>query len=208
MKGKITTGCARRYPALFLRCRAPDASLPTHALSAVSLLPVEFDDHFQETRVHHSLQTVCASDVRYYLFCLFFVNDTATTEIYTLSLHDALPIHSHSWTVPASSAFGIRSPLSRCLALKHTGQTMNVPPAFSYRASRSGSGGQPSQATPVATPVRASRTASLAWNINVGRPASAAPTATRNATVTFSGSSRPVVRLITALPAIAASPFA
>src|SRR2546422_9974480 len=28
----------------------------------------------------------------YYLFCFFFFNDTATTEIYTLSLHDALPI--------------------------------------------------------------------------------------------------------------------
>src|SRR3712207_8446333 len=27
-------------------------------------------------------------------FCFF--NDTATTEIYTLSLHDALPIYSHS----------------------------------------------------------------------------------------------------------------
>ena len=27
-----------------------------------------------------------------YYFCLFFFNDTATTEIYTLSLHDALPI--------------------------------------------------------------------------------------------------------------------
>src|SRR3712207_7489883 len=27
------------------------------------------------------------------LFCLFFFNDTATTEIYTLSLHDALPIY-------------------------------------------------------------------------------------------------------------------
>src|SRR5256885_8843116 len=29
-----------------------------------------------------------------YLFHFFFFNDTATTEIYTLSLHDALPI----WT--------------------------------------------------------------------------------------------------------------
>src|SRR5688572_32589655 len=29
-------------------------------------------------------------------FCLFFFNDTATTEIYTLSLHDALPI----WILP------------------------------------------------------------------------------------------------------------
>src|SRR5258706_7263024 len=27
----------------------------------------------------------------------FFFNDTATTEIYTLSLHDALPILIHTW---------------------------------------------------------------------------------------------------------------
>src|SRR3712207_8122768 len=27
------------------------------------------------------------------LLCFFFFNDTATTEIYTLSLHDALPIY-------------------------------------------------------------------------------------------------------------------
>src|SRR3712207_8369678 len=32
----------------------------------------------------------------------FFFNDTATTEIYTLSLHDALPI----WTRPRSAAGG------------------------------------------------------------------------------------------------------
>ena len=29
-------------------------------------------------------------------FCFFFFNDTATTEIYTLSLHDALPILSNT----------------------------------------------------------------------------------------------------------------
>src|SRR5437588_7730585 len=29
------------------------------------------------------------------LFLIFFFNDTATTEIYTLSLHDALPILAH-----------------------------------------------------------------------------------------------------------------
>src|SRR5256885_10779479 len=35
------------------------------------------------------------------LICLFFFNDTATTEIYTLSLHDALPISSKAAvTVP------------------------------------------------------------------------------------------------------------
>src|SRR5216683_6925953 len=36
--------------------------------------------------------------ITYYLFfffAFFFFNDTATTEIYTLSLHDALPIYAH-----------------------------------------------------------------------------------------------------------------
>src|SRR5260370_7474113 len=31
-------------------------------------------------------------ELPYVVFLLFFFNDTATTEIYTLSLHDALPI--------------------------------------------------------------------------------------------------------------------
>src|SRR2546425_6130422 len=31
----------------------------------------------------------------------FFFNDTATTEIYTLSLHDALPISKHSLSLEA-----------------------------------------------------------------------------------------------------------
>src|SRR5690349_23000795 len=34
--------------------------------------------------------------LRHYLYSYFFFNDTATTEIYTLSLHDALPICSCS----------------------------------------------------------------------------------------------------------------
>src|SRR3712207_9455970 len=39
-------------------------------------------------------------------FLFFFFNDTATTEIYTLSLHDALPI---SGFVPSSCFFHRRS---------------------------------------------------------------------------------------------------
>src|SRR2546430_17513309 len=31
-------------------------------------------------------------NVTFRAYCFFFFNDTATTEIYTLSLHDALPI--------------------------------------------------------------------------------------------------------------------
>src|SRR5690349_15315982 len=38
--------------------------------------------------------------------CLFFFNDTATTEIYTLSLHDALPI-SEQRVRHAEIAFGV-----------------------------------------------------------------------------------------------------
>src|SRR2546427_9511831 len=34
---------------------------------------------------------------RFILCFFFFFNDTATTEIYTLSLHDALPISSWRW---------------------------------------------------------------------------------------------------------------
>src|SRR2546430_4140984 len=43
------------------------------------------------------------------MFLLFFFNDTATTEIYTLSLHDALPIlsrNSSSPTSPSRSSVG------------------------------------------------------------------------------------------------------
>src|SRR2546426_5925418 len=35
--------------------------------------------------------------------CLFFFNDTATTEIYTLSLHDALPISLRGSTARTSA---------------------------------------------------------------------------------------------------------
>src|SRR3989337_3729615 len=38
--------------------------------------------------------------------CVFFFNDTATTEIYTLSLHDALPISLRSDTWAAADPSG------------------------------------------------------------------------------------------------------
>src|SRR5438445_4625149 len=41
----------------------------------------------------HSISTARSTSTRPSFICLFFFfNDTATTEIYTLSLHDALPI--------------------------------------------------------------------------------------------------------------------
>src|SRR2546422_10141219 len=48
---------------------------------------------------------------RHFLFFFFFFNDTATTEIYTLSLHDALPISPGVKTV---------------IVLKRTGQPVEM----------------------------------------------------------------------------------
>src|SRR5688572_31968200 len=42
----------------------------------------------------------------------FFFNDTATTEIYTLSLHDALPIWSNSFAI-SRTAGNTSSPIRR-----------------------------------------------------------------------------------------------
>src|SRR3712207_9061253 len=44
-------------------------------------------------------------DLRCHLF-FFFFNDTATTEIYTLSLHDALPIYGGNIVVEATGPDG------------------------------------------------------------------------------------------------------
>src|SRR2546426_4864206 len=41
--------------------------------------------------------------LRFQCFFLFFFNDTATTEIYTLSLHDALPISVRSTSMGAAT---------------------------------------------------------------------------------------------------------
>src|SRR6267378_8199036 len=45
----------------------------------------------------------------YVLFFFFFFNDTATTEIYTLSLHDALPI----WSSGAISSIAVMPAMSQ-----------------------------------------------------------------------------------------------
>src|SRR2546430_12069416 len=52
---------------------------------------------------------------RPFQFFFFFFNDTATTEIYTLSLHDALPISALS---PARRARRPRSPPDRRAAVR------------------------------------------------------------------------------------------
>src|SRR5690349_22222345 len=62
----------------------------------------------------------------------FFFNDTATTEIYTLSLHDALPISSAS---SSRSSTGVTTRLSpaatsgfAAIAWRSSRRTMRIPP--------------------------------------------------------------------------------
>src|SRR2546425_3254943 len=52
------------------------------------------------------------------IFLFFFFNDTATTEIYTLSLHDALPIYS-------AMKAGLTG-IIRCLALEQAKRKIRV----------------------------------------------------------------------------------
>src|SRR2546430_4246449 len=65
------------------------------------------------------------------VFVFFFFNDTATTEIYTLSLHDALPISTRqgaSWSPPFPM---------RCMPRRHCCGTRRCVPARRPAAGRS-----------------------------------------------------------------------
>src|SRR5690349_25112721 len=70
-------------------------------------------------------------------FFFFFFNDTATTEIYTLSLHDALPIcaEDHAWRSRCADA--LDSARIRFLARVRDGNGLgHVPGADDRRADR------------------------------------------------------------------------
>src|SRR2546422_3593149 len=61
------------------------------------------------------------------IFFFFFFNDTATTEIYTLSLHDALPIFLCSpnwwrWRRTSTSPRAMTSPTLRSRSEEHTSE--------------------------------------------------------------------------------------
>src|ERR1051326_7575990 len=83
-------------------CRLPslDGSMPirghrTDSCLKMPVLRARMADIFKQEigRAH-----VCTPVTFLYFVCrLFFVNDTATTEISTLSLHDALPIYADTW---------------------------------------------------------------------------------------------------------------
>src|SRR3990167_4091444 len=77
------------YTTLFRSLMKPRSVTATPALSAAIFLPLgvrRSEEHTSELQSQSNL--VC----RLLLKFIFFFNDRATTEISTLSLHDALPI--------------------------------------------------------------------------------------------------------------------
>src|SRR5260370_21859209 len=69
---------------------------------------------------------VCCTARRHAKFLYFFFNDTATTEIYTLSLHDALPISERGggyWVVaPFRAMEGFTVLVNRGRSEEHTSE--------------------------------------------------------------------------------------
>src|SRR2546430_6177602 len=71
------------------------------------------------------LITTCVA-LNPYLFVFFFFNDTATTEIYTLSLHDALPILSGARSAPFGQQMVPRSGSTRTSAKRSEEHTSEL----------------------------------------------------------------------------------
>src|SRR2546423_15445268 len=57
----------------------------------------------------HCTHILLNTDVSTHTDPSFFFNDTATTEIYTLSLHDALPIFKFNLTIPLQQLNGLET---------------------------------------------------------------------------------------------------
>src|SRR2546422_10230638 len=72
--------------------------------------------------------------VRSHNHCFFFFNDTATTEIYTLSLHDALPIYCDEVAGTVWPAMEITL-LGGATGLFTSGRARDVAPAWSQTRS-------------------------------------------------------------------------
>src|SRR2546422_101924 len=89
---------------------APPAHLPgrqLHAVHAIQQLPAGAGQQTdrKSTRLN--------SSHGYISYAVFFFNDTATTEIYTLSLHDALPISTIARSATASGSSAARASRGR-----------------------------------------------------------------------------------------------
>src|SRR5260364_318727 len=84
MHGRAVSEICGKQPVQYLQAAVPAEKTGRSR----GRLPESFA--FPAGKRRHACQRGSGSDVRRLLY--FFFNDTATTEIYTLSLHDALPI--------------------------------------------------------------------------------------------------------------------
>src|SRR6266498_6122881 len=70
---------------------------------------------------------MCVVSVLLFFLCFFF-NDTATTEIYTLSLHDALPISGSAVSTDAGSSHTSMRATRLCArSEEHTSELQSCP---------------------------------------------------------------------------------
>src|SRR5574339_169953 len=120
------------YTTLFRSVHTAKASLGESSFRGKGSAPGCIDR--KSTRLNSSHQAIS-----YAVFCLkkkifFFFNDTATTEIYTLSLHDALPICAHCQSLPRGELF----PRERKRPRLHS-QAGASPPRLSAARRESGS---------------------------------------------------------------------
>src|SRR2546427_10058501 len=63
------------------------------------------------TPPHNHTITLILTCMHPYIYTFFFFNDTATTEIYTLSLHDALPIYVDFYEIHAAEKVTLKVPV-------------------------------------------------------------------------------------------------
>src|SRR3990167_1215915 len=85
------------YTTLFRSGHTPESRPGTAGRSAASARGRDrSEEHTSELQSQSNLACRLLLEKKKYLYKVFFFNDTATTEIYTLSLHDALPI----WAYP------------------------------------------------------------------------------------------------------------
>src|ERR1043166_7254739 len=93
MSGSVSVGFIRASSALLSRLHIV---APKHVMIANVKLPIR---HYRidPRLLHRSEENTSQTQSPFgTFFASFFFNDTATTEIYTLSLHDALPISHRS----------------------------------------------------------------------------------------------------------------
>src|SRR6266487_2068682 len=126
----------------------------------------------------------------------FFFNDTAATEIYTLSLHDALPILAGPWrrcSAEAATGCGWSGPAPRRRSEEHTSE-LQSPVQLVCRLPLEKKTTPTATSTPTPTPTPTASATATATSTATSSPSSTPPTtatATPTSTLTATASTSP-----------------